>query len=216
MGLIVKDLKLMGNQKRFFVMIVFIAIAMSFGTSDTTTPIGFLGLIGSMFTISTISYDETDNGFAFLFTLPISRNIYVLEKYTFGLLTGLLFWLIGTIASFIGALIGGNVDFMGLLLGALGIVPAILFLFAVMTPFQLKYGIEKGRLVMFGVIGGVTVVVFLVIKLIGLLGIDLTVIINKLSTLQVSGFIVGIIVLFVGFYLISLRISLTIMKKKEF
>ena len=34
--------------------------------------------------MSSISYDEFDNGNAFLFSLPITRKDYVLEKYIFG------------------------------------------------------------------------------------------------------------------------------------
>ena len=46
----------------------------------TSFPIGFLGFVGALFSLSSISYDEFDNGNAFLFSLPITRKDYVLDK----------------------------------------------------------------------------------------------------------------------------------------
>mgnify|MGYP000796879819 FL=1 len=88
-GLFVKDLKLMMLQKNFLLLILAIVIGMMIFTDDVIFPLGFLSFIVSLFTVSTISYDDFDNGNAFLFTLPITRNHYVSEKYFLGLLLGL-------------------------------------------------------------------------------------------------------------------------------
>ena len=87
-GLFVKDLKLMMLQKNFLLLILAIVIGMMIFTDDVIFPLGFLSFIVSLFTVSTISYDDFDNGNAFLFTLPITRNHYVSEKYFLGLLLG--------------------------------------------------------------------------------------------------------------------------------
>ena len=76
-GLFVKDLKLMMLQKNFLLLILAIVIGMMIFTDDVIFPLGFLSFIVSLFTVSTISYDDFDNGNAFLFTLPITRNHYV-------------------------------------------------------------------------------------------------------------------------------------------
>ena len=57
-----------------------------------TFAIGFLTFVMSLFSVSSISYDEFDNGNAFLFSLPITRTTYVVEKYCFGLILGLSAW----------------------------------------------------------------------------------------------------------------------------
>ena len=80
-GLFVKDLKLMMLQKNFLLLILAIVIGMMIFTDDVIFPLSFLSFIVSLFTVSTISYDDFDNGNAFLFTLPITRNHYVSEKY---------------------------------------------------------------------------------------------------------------------------------------
>ena len=75
-------------QNNFLLLILAIVIGMMIFTDDVIFPLGFLSFIVSLFTVSTISYDDFDNGNAFLFTLPITRNHYVSEKYFLGLLLG--------------------------------------------------------------------------------------------------------------------------------
>ena len=88
-GLLVKDFKLMATQKNFFLVILLIVIGMISFTEDVSFPLGFLTFALSLFTLSTISYDEFDNGYAFLFTLPITRVGYVLEKILSRIPTGI-------------------------------------------------------------------------------------------------------------------------------
>ena len=87
-GLLIKDFKLMMMQKNFFLSIIAIAVVLTVFVKNPSFIIGYLTFIGSVFTLSTISYDEFDNGNAFLFSLPITRKLYALEKYVFGFLTG--------------------------------------------------------------------------------------------------------------------------------
>ena len=84
-GLIIKDFKLLMMQKSFFVTLTIVAIFFGI-TTDSIFVIGFLTMICSMFALSTISYDEFDNGNAFLFSLPITRKGYVIEKYIFAIM----------------------------------------------------------------------------------------------------------------------------------
>ena len=83
-GLLIKDLKLMKVQKNFFFMIFAVGIGMAVFTDNISFIIGYISVVSAMFTLSSISYDEFDNGSAFLFSLPISRKDYVMEKYMFG------------------------------------------------------------------------------------------------------------------------------------
>lgn len=85
-GLLIKDIKLMLKQKNFFLMLIVIAVLMAYAVENASYIIGYLSVVGSLFTLSSISYDEFDNGNAFLFSLPITRKAYVVEKYGFGLI----------------------------------------------------------------------------------------------------------------------------------
>ena len=98
-GLLIKDFKLLKVQKNFFLLILCIAIGMEIFTNSTSSSfiIGFLSFVATLFTLSSISYDEFDNGNAFLFSLPITRKSYVTEKYGFGMIMGSSFWAFGTL-----------------------------------------------------------------------------------------------------------------------
>lgn len=100
-GLLIKDFKLLKGQKNFFMAITAISIIMIIVSPGTSFPIGFLGFVGALFSLSSISYDEFDNGNAFLFSLPITRKDYVLEKYIFGLILGIMSLLLGTVISLV-------------------------------------------------------------------------------------------------------------------
>ena len=84
-GLLIKDYKLMLGQKSFFGMEALMSVLYLAIYKDPTFAVVFITVMCTMFTISTLSYDEYENGMAYLFTLPISRNTYVLEKYAFAL-----------------------------------------------------------------------------------------------------------------------------------
>ena len=75
-GLLIKDFKLMKMQKNFFIMIVVISFVVSLLTEDVTFMLGFISFITSLFTISTISYDEFDNGNAFSNSAPLTINLW--------------------------------------------------------------------------------------------------------------------------------------------
>ena len=73
-GLLIKDFQLLKAQKSFFIVLIAVAVGMGLFSYDTSFITGFLTFAVSLFTISTVSYDEFDNGNAFLFSLPISRT----------------------------------------------------------------------------------------------------------------------------------------------
>lgn len=86
-GLLVKDLKLVKNQGKILILLA-IAMGAVFGIMDANPSfvVSYMTIFFTIFTISTISYDEYDNGFAFLLTLPATRQQYVHEKYLFSLI----------------------------------------------------------------------------------------------------------------------------------
>ena len=142
-GLLVKDFKLMKGQKNFYFIMIAVAVIMALFFDNPSFMIGFLSFVMSLFTLSTIRYDEFDNGNAFLFSLPISRKEYVVEKYVFGLIVLGGSWLFTTIFALITEVLKNHVLTAETLVSALWVLPILLFILAVMLPFHLKFGSEK-------------------------------------------------------------------------
>ncbi|MGN0169292.1 MAG: ABC-2 transporter permease [Lachnospiraceae bacterium] len=215
-GLLVKDFKLMMVQKIFFIMITAIAIGMIVFTDDVTFPMGFLTLVISLFALSTISYDEYDNGNAFLFSLPITRTGYVAEKYCLGLLLGCGSWLFATLLSVLAAVTKRSIEITELVMGSFLILSMVLIMQALMFPFQLKYGSEKGRIAIFGLAGAVSVIGVIIVK--GtefLFHIDLPGMVESLPVVRMGILIAITFAIGVVLFLISMKVSAVIMNRKE-
>ena len=73
-GLMIKDLKLMKNQKSFAVIFAAVILFYLFTEVTAAIIIGYACIVSAMFTVGTLSYDDLDNGNAFLFTLPFARK----------------------------------------------------------------------------------------------------------------------------------------------
>lgn len=215
-GLFVKDLKLIKLQKNFFFVLIAIAIGLAVLNDDAAFMLSFLTFVMSMFTLNTISYDEFDNGNAFLFTLPISRKSYVVEKYGFSLLLGGSSWIFATLLAVTLNVIKGTTPVLEVVMTAAIISPIILIVQAVMIPFQLKFGGEKGRIAMIGAVGLLFIVGFLIVKIAEMFGLDLLHIINNLPIINTGMLIAIEIVIAAVVFLISMKISISIMNKKEF
>ncbi|MCI8371520.1 MAG: ABC-2 transporter permease [Lachnospiraceae bacterium] len=215
-GLLIKDFKLVMIQKYALLVIVGVMSLMTFKSDNRVFAIAYMTFVGTLFALSTISYDEADNGNAFLFALPISRRDYVAEKYLFGLLLGSGFWLFGTLLSVTAAMAVGGSRPAELMETAVLIFPLLFGLLALMFPFQLKFGGERGRIAIIAAIGLVCLVGVGIQKLGQLLHVDLAAMFRHLpgmSTGTVAALAIGagLVVL-----LISYRISVGIMNRKEF
>ena len=215
-GLLIKDFKLMLMQKNFFIIIIVVACLISISSQDPTFMIGFITLILSLFTVSTISYDEFDNGYPFLLTLPFSRKTYVLEKYVYGLILGTGAWIVSVIICSLMLIVQGKPVTSDMLIGAFVILPMFLVIESLMIPVHLRFGGEKGRYALIACAGVLVVIGFVVMKIVEIFHIDVLPLILAIDALGPVMFMV--ILLMIGFLvmLVSLKVSLSIMNKKEF
>lgn len=216
-GLLVKDFKLMMLQKNFLLLILAIVIGMMILSDDMVFPIGFLSFIASLFTVSTISYDDFENGNAFLFTLPITRNNYVIEKYSLGLLFGCIAWILATVLGIIVTVSKDILPVTDLVQSSLIILPMMIVVQAIMLPFQLKFGGDKGRIAMIGAFGALAVISIVIVKgAEAIFKVDLISLLDSLPTVSMGVFLASTIIIALLMLLISMKISLSIMHKKEF
>ncbi|OUQ28765.1 ABC-2 transporter permease [Massilimicrobiota sp. An134] len=215
-GLLIKDFKLMLMQKSFFIIIIVVAGLISISSQDPTFMIGFITFILSLFTVSTISYDEFDNGYPFLLTLPFSRKTYVLEKYVYGLILGTGAWIVSVMICSLMLIVQGKPVTSDMLIGAFVILPMFLVIESLMIPVHLRFGGEKGRYALIACVGVLVVIGFVVMKIVEIFHIDVLPLILAIDALGPVMFMV--ILLMIGFLimLVSLKVSLSIMNKKEF
>lgn len=99
-GLLIKDIKLIKTRGIFILFVVAAYAVLQLGAGNIEMSVGLTTLILSIFSITSITYDEYDNGMPFLFTLPITRREYVREKYVFGFALATITWVVMSIICF--------------------------------------------------------------------------------------------------------------------
>lgn len=215
-GLMVKDIRILLQRKQTLIVFLVIAVILSV-TQDSYFIVGYLTFISVMLAISTISYDEFDNGYPFLLTLPITRKTYVIEKYVIGLLAIVTSWVLSVALCFAAdSILGNPIVVKDTLIVSVSMLPVPFFFMDIMLPVQIKFGAERGRLVFVAVLGICTIVVYGGMKALKAVGIEKQELLEKVSNLPD---IAVVLILLGGTVLltwISFIISNHIMEKKEF
>ncbi|MBO5033154.1 MAG: ABC-2 transporter permease [Lachnospiraceae bacterium] len=215
-GLLIKDLNLMKGQKTFFIVIILACVLLFPAYSGSFFTVGYVTIICAFFTLSTLSYDEYENGASYLFTLPITRRDYAREKYLFGFLMSTVPCILATAASYlVTAVKGTETDIVSVLAGSVGTLLAAYLLLALEIPLQLKFGQAKSRMMVFVSAGGIACMILLLGYLKDITGIEDLVLIRFLSFGKGAAAIIGAAV-FVILMWISYQISCRIVEKKEF
>ena len=153
-------------------------------------------------------YDTKSKFEQFAFSLPIKKSSYVFSKLFFAFAFGT----IGSVCSFI-LLIGQNkMSIDNIVLISLIILVASVLMSAIQLPFMLKYGAEKGRLIM-------AITYFTIFALSTFLkekSYLLSKVLEIFSKYSMSMILIGIVL--VGFIIIGIAInfSVVIMMKKEY
>lgn len=211
-GLLVKDFRLMITQKKFFIMMLLFSIFITFTMDDPSFIIGYITFLCTFFSISTISYDEFNNGYAFLFTLPINKKQYICSKYIFAIMTALLSWSLSMTILYMYKVVTHASSYpLNELISYFIIMLVALMLLSIMLPIKLKFGSEKGNIIQYLVFGIIFASGFLFTKI-----VDIHLIVTFLKQLNLLSitFIIFIFTLIILF--VSYMISFQIMKKKEF
>lgn len=215
-GLLIKDLKLLKVMRYFFLVFIAIAVWMQTFMDGVSFIIGYMTFCGSLAVLNTISYDEYDNGNAFLFSLPISRKGYVLEKYAFGFIIGGAAWLLAVIIAIALSLVKTSLLVSDTVIIALMYLALLAVLLSVMLPVQLKFGGEKRIYAIFIITGIVGIIGAITVGIARHFNIDINQIMNRLSTISSGVMVLAMIAIAALAVLISYRISISIMNKKEF
>lgn len=146
-GLLIKDGRLMITQGKMLLGIGVFMIICSFlqGDSFPQFAASYSIIMMTIFTISTVSYDEYDNGIKYLLVLPVERRTYVREKYLFGILMSCTIWCICSLLGIASAVVK-NADGLGeYLISSLSVVLISVLLLGIFLPVVFYFGAEKGR-----------------------------------------------------------------------
>ena len=216
-GLLLKDLKLMLNQKKFFIMMLVIAIIIAFSSNNPSFVLGYMTFFISIIALSTINYDEFNNGYTFLFTLPFTKKDYTLEKYILTYLTAFISWIFSMLLSAILYIIlDGSYNVRDGLIERISTLMIFIIILSIMLPIKLKAGIEKSNIVQSLLMGIIFIFILGINLILDLFNIDLSSLIIFLERINIYNLILALFIIVTIITVISYFISIKIMDKKEF
>ena len=162
-ALFIQDFRYMLTQKSFLVLIALVGIVLALTQNDNYIfVIGYLGFMGMITGMMSLTMDDQSNGLTFLFSLPIDRRVYVREKYIFIVLMGVSFSIFATALCLLFRMFAEyKAPLDEILATALGTFFVMLLFVCFMLPLQLKFGAERARLASFIAIGFFFVAVLL-------------------------------------------------------
>lgn len=216
-GLLIKDCKLLLQQKRIIFLLLLCVVIVLGSVDDPSFVIAYAAILMLMMALGTISYDEFDNGYSFLFTLPISRKEYVVEKYI--LCSAYCFGAgVAAVAACTAVMLARQKDVAvtDMLQISICIIAVSFVILALMLPTMLKFGPEKSRIFTFAIVGVVVVCGMILGKLSEYLSIDMDGVVNALGKISDGGFTIAAVFVAAAAVVFSFLISVRIMERKEF
>jgi ABC-type transport system involved in multi-copper enzyme maturation permease subunit len=215
-GLLIKDFKILKCQRKGLLIILATFIALANTKNNTIAMISYLACIGVIYSVSTVSYDEYDNGNPFLFSLPITRKGYVLEKYGFALIVSGGACLFATVFTMVAGTMRNTISVEEGIFNALIVLAVALVIISVLYPLQFAFGSENRRVALFVIMAIIMVIGVAISKLALAFNVDLHEIINNLPPVS-TGIIVAVALAISAVMLaVSCWISMGIMRRKEF
>lgn len=212
-GLFVKDMHLIFRNKPYVVLFMILTVMLGF-SQEGTFVVGYFPYAMLFLIINTIGYDELDNGYPFLMTLPINAKIYVREKYILSLAGAVLSWLFAAMLYFASKILHGTE--IGMLTDVpliAAFLPVIILMGDLMIPLELRFGIENSRLVLVGLCVVTGLIIFTFAKCTIQNGKNIFAFLDNMNGGAVVCMGIG---LTMAITVISYIISVGIMKKKEF
>lgn len=215
-GLLIKDLRLILKQKTVL-MLVFIIGILNIGEADAAFMAGYMIFIGTFLAINTISYDGFDNGMAYLMTMPSGRKTYAVEKYVFTIGMSVTISLVAFVFAAIAEVINnGGSNLPETVAIVLTVFATALIAACIMIPVNLKFGPEKGRILLFAIVGILVAVGYLLEKQMAFVAAKLAGVIEVLSGMSELVLGLGLLVIVVLVVLVSVAVTVKVMMNKEF
>ena len=204
LGLLYKDFCNLKKQLRIVLLFVFL-YGIYAVSADMPTIMGSLIIVFSiMMPITSMSYDESYQWNRYALSTPVTRKKLVLSKYVLGFLVALGGLGCSLLFSWLVCRITGDV--LGLetfVTFGLFLEMGVLFL-SFTIPVMFRYGVEKGRLFYYFIIGSFCALSVTVANISELAG--------KVSAVPVFVLPIAVIILFILSWLLSIRIY----ERKEF
>lgn len=201
-GLILKDLLNLKKQAKVYLILVMFYFVYGAVFENSSMFSSMMTMVAVIIPITAMSYDERSKWDRYALTMPISRVSMVASRY----LLGVVFLIIAFVLSILVNMIFIKIYTTENILIYLAALSSGITVMSVIFPLLFKYGVEKGRILMMIVLFTPIAILMMLSKL----GFSMPDEETVNSFIYFSPIIAGAILL------VSIYISLSIYRKKEF
>lgn len=145
LGLLYKDIVNLKAQFKVMALLVILYSFFAFASGNSAMLGAIITILGAMMPITALAYDEKAHWDKYALTMPVSRNQIVMSKY----LLGSGFVMIAFVINLIFNLLTGMMPTDMYLPVTFALTAAGFLFMTLLFPVMIKFGVEKGRIMMF-------------------------------------------------------------------
>ena len=145
LGLLYKDIVNLKAQFKVMALLVILYSFFAFASGNSAMLGAIITILGAMMPITALAYDEKAHWDKYALTMPVSRNQIVMSKY----LLGSGFVMIAFVINLIFNLLTGMMPTDMFLPVTFALTAAGFLFMTLLFPVMIKFGVEKGRIMMF-------------------------------------------------------------------
>ena len=152
-GLLIKDLYMAKSYCKSYVLIIVVFLAVSAFGDDNVFFIFYPLLMAGIIPVTLLAYDEKSGWSQYCGVLPYSKSQIVSAKFIIGLVLQATVLLLSAIVQAVRMAANGGVVFSELAVLIATLFTIALFASSICLPFMFRYGVEKGRMAYYVMIG---------------------------------------------------------------
>lgn len=152
-GLLLKDLYMTSKYCKMYLIVAVMFIALAFASKDSFFLSFYPCLISAMLPVTLLGYDERSKWNEYCGALPYSKAQIVSEKYIIGLSAQALMIILSGASQAVKMKVYGCFDMKEYLLLMSLMISLSLVSSSITLPFMFRYGVEKGRIAYYIMIG---------------------------------------------------------------
>ena len=215
-GLILKDLLILKNQMRNVLIVIIGFVILSIIMKNYFYIAFVIPFYIVMLMISTFSYDDLNNSNTYIVALPFSRKEIVKARYLLCLMSIIASFLIGLLISLIIPLLNEEMEFASTFASTSASIMGVILVISLLIPFFYKFGVQKGRVMLFIAIMSISLLIGIIISLFENSKLNIALFFNQLEQINWIILILIAIAIILFILYISYLISYKIYKNKEF
>ena len=166
--------------------------------------------------ISAFSYDDLNNSNTYIVALPYTRKTIVKARYVLGLISIIEAFIASLFLSLIIPIFNPNMDFITTFISTTAAIIAVILIISLIIPFFYKFGVQKGRIILFISIMGISLLIGVILSLFENTNLKIAKLFSSLENINYIILIIIAIIIILLILYISYLFSYKIFKNKEF